>query len=380
MAAWRLAAAGHEVTALEQFRIDHDRGSSYGDSRIVRRVYHAQLYTEMMAEAYRLWDELMARSGVRDLFVRSGGIYFGPADHADVVAAEAALRASGVPYERLDAAECARRFPAVRLDAAEVALFEPSMGYARASRAVRAAVKLARGGGATVREETPVAAIESAPAGVRVRLATGEILMADWLLISSGPWSESLLKTLGVALPLTVTRQPYIHLTPLHDEDSFLPGVFPVWIDAAANTYGFPRLGDVPGVKIGIHDFGLASSPDCSIVSNTPGVTPVKSPPIDRTVHETDREAVRAYARRRFPALGTVTAYEKVCLYTVTPDQHFIIDSVPGMPRITLISACSGHGFKFTPLLGQIAADLVSESGALRDLSTFRLSRFAGNN
>src|SRR5205814_2508684 len=109
MATWRLAAAGHEVTALEQFRVDHDRGSSFGDSRIVRRVYPDALYTRMMAGAYDLWARLMAETGDDRLFVQCGGLFFGPADNKDVLAAEGALRAGGVAYELLDHRETMRR-------------------------------------------------------------------------------------------------------------------------------------------------------------------------------------------------------------------------------------------------------------------------------
>ncbi len=360
MAAWRLAKTGHDITVLEQFRVDHDRGSSYGDSRIVRRVYANPVYTRMMGHAYGLWDQLMEESGDPGLLVRCGGLFIGRDGPGDINDAEAALRDGGVPYERVDAAECARRFPAFRLDSNEAALFEPSMGYARASRAVRAAAKLAVGCGAVVREECAVRSIEPASDDVRVTLASGEQLRADRLILSLGPWAAPMLKTLGVELQVSVTRQAYAHLEPSRDPDIFTPGKFPTWIDAGINTYGFPRLGDVGGVKIGIHDYGVVSTPET----------------VDRSVSEADRAAVRGYADRRFPALGHQITYEKVCLYTVAPDNDFVIDEVPGSPRITFISACSGHGFKFAPLMGQIASDLVCGRPTVCDLSPFRLARF----
>lgn len=363
MTAWRLAAAGHKVTALEQFRIDHDRGSSYGDSRIVRRVYPDALYTRMMADAYALWAGLMRDSEDDSLFVQCGGLFFGQADNADLLDAEAALSSSDVPYERLDARECMRRFPAFRLDPEEAALYEPSMGYARASRAVRAAARLAVRSGADIREETPVIAIEDDSDGVRVVLATGERLEADRLVVSAGPWASPLLAPLGVHLPVTVTRQPYAHLEPAESPELFEPGRFPVWIDIAANAYGFPRMGDVPGVKIGSHDYGASTSPDV----------------VDRAVRDRDSATILDYSARRFPKLGRTLAYQKVCLYTVTPDNDFIIGALPGHERVVLISACSGHGFKFTPLLGEIAACLATDCHRKIDLTRFRLSRFDGN-
>jgi monomeric sarcosine oxidase len=359
MAAWRLAKAGQEVIALEQFRLDHDRGSSYGDSRIVRRVYPDALYTALMADAYTLWDELQTSMG-EELFHRVGGVFCGPADHPQVKAAQEALAASGVEYEVLHADACARRFPAFALRPDELAVYEPSMGYARASRCVLAAVQMARRYGAQIREETPVVGIEAAPDGVRVALGSGETVTADRLLLTAGAWTGPRLAELGARVPLVVTRQAYVHLRPARNEADFEAGRFPVWIDVQANTYGFPRLGDVPGVKIGLHDRGTVTTPET----------------VDREVREEDRDAARRYAARRFPWLSPDVVYEKICLYTNTPDEDFIVDAIPNLPGAFVISACSGHGFKFTPLLGQVAADLAADRPIIYDLSRFRLSRF----
>jgi monomeric sarcosine oxidase len=362
MAAWQLAAAGHQVTALEQFAIDHDRGSSYGESRIVRRVYPNRLYTRMMGQAYEMWDRLMAESGDDRLFVRCGGLFFGPTAHAEMIAAEDALRQNGVPYERLDATECRRRHPAFSLDPSESALFEPSMGYARASEAVRAAVLLARRAGAEVRESCTVSGIEPGAQGATVHLATGETLEADRVIISAGPWTAPMLRRLGVELPVTVTRQAYAHLLPDRDIETFEQGAFPVWIDVGANAYGFPLLGDVPGVKIGIHDYGAATSPES----------------VGRALDDADRGNILAYAKRRFQSLGSRISYEKVCLYTVAPDNDFVIDSIPGLPQMIFISACSGHGFKFVPLMGRIAAEYIEGRSETEELAPFRAARLAG--
>jgi sarcosine oxidase len=363
MAAWRLSHTEHEVIALEQFRLDHDRGSSYGDSRIVRNVYPDTLYTALMTDAYKLWDDLMEEAQDRQLFVQSGGIYCGPADDARVLAAQEALAASRVPYEVLLPAECAVKFPEFPLREEEVAVYEPSMGYARASHCVKTAAKIAQQRGAQIREATSVVGIEAGKDGfaARLTLASGETINADRLLLCVGSWAGPLLESLGVSVPFNVTRQPYVHLKVPENAPDFSPGHFPVWIDALANAYGFPQLGDAPGIKIGIHDHG-------------PTVTPEA---VEREITEADREAVRRYAAQRFTsAVGKEVTYEKVCLYTNTPDEDFIIDSIPGLDGVFVISACSGHGFKFTPLMGQIAADLLTDTPLPYDLSRFRLARF----
>jgi len=365
MAAWQLAQAGHEVLALEQFTLDHDLGSSYGDSRIVRRVYTDALYTALMADAYPLWDELQAPFPEEEMFRRAGGIFFGPADHPQVRAAQEALAASRVEYEVLAAAACARRFPAVVLQPEEVAVYEPSMGYARASRCVRAAATLARKYGAQIRAGTSVADIQAGPGGQGVQVTTqaGETLGADRLLLTTGPWAGPLLQRLGVTIPLTVTRQPYVHLMPDSHAAEFEVGRFPVWIDAVVEAYGFPRMGELPGVKIGLHRGGPVTTPET----------------VNRVAGQEDFAGPRLYAARRFPWLSPQVAYAKVCLYTKTPDEDFIVDTVPGLPDAFVLSGCSGHGFKFTPLLGRIGASLAAGMPVPYDLARFRLARFGAN-
>ena len=243
MAAWRLARYGAEVLLIEQFALDHDRGSSYGDSRIIRRVYPDGLYTELMAGAYPLWQELMTQANDDALFVQSGGLYFAPADHPDVRASIQALTQSDVPHEVLTPKECARKFPAFRLAENEVAISEPSMGYARASKCVRAASALAHDTG-KVRTlwDTKVTRIESGgkAGGVRLALDDGQTLYADALILCAGAWTNTLLKPFDVQIPLKVTRQVYFHLAPKEPDDpQFAPGAFPVWIDGGTLFYGF---------------------------------------------------------------------------------------------------------------------------------------------
>jgi monomeric sarcosine oxidase len=369
MAAWRVAEAGHEVTVLEQFKIDHDLGSSFGDSRIVRRVYSDRLYTGLMAESYDLWDELQRKwrnccpagpdSDQAELISRSGGLFFGPAGNPDVVAAEAALRTNHVPYEKLTAAQVGVRYPEFRLPPDTVALFEPSMGYARASNTINAAASLAQGCGAEFIEDKAAIHIESAVNGVRINTKGGDSYIGDRLLITAGAWTAKLLAELGIRAKMQVTRQVYLHLEQSGDASHFSPDRFPTWIDISTNMYGFPQIGKSEGVKIASHNRGILTDPDA----------------VSRTVCEDDKANIFRYAASHFVGLSDRVLYEKVCLYTNTPDEDFIIDEVPGMPEAFVISACSGHGFKFAPLIGQIGADLMLGNPHVRDLSRFRISR-----
>jgi glycine/D-amino acid oxidase-like deaminating enzyme len=235
------------------------------------------------------------------------------------------------------------------------------MGYARASRCVLAAARLARRHGAVIHESTPVTAIAATrDGGVQVTAANGATFDADRLVVCAGPWLGKLLAKVGVSIPIKVVRKVYVHLQPERNTEEFEVGRLPVWIDAVSWAYGFPRLGEVPGVKIAIHAGGQETSPDA----------------VERTLSGGDRAALLEYARERFPNLSDEVVYEKVCLYTVTPDDDFIIDCVPCLPGASVIGGTSGHGFKFGPLFGEIARVLVSGEAMPYDLTCFSLSRF----
>lgn len=352
-----LARAGHEVIVLEQFSVDHDRGSSYGQSRVIRRVYPDLFYTQLMEPAYRLWRELEEEAG-ETLLLETGGLFFGPATHPEMQAAERSLREAGVPFEVWDAKQTAARVPPLRLAADEVAISQSETGILRASRCVRANVRLARSHGASLRENTSVLGISPTPAGVRLHLSGGEALEADRVLLTLGPWTSALLADLG--LPLQVTRQTYLHLRPSEDEAAFRVGALPVWIDMSAYFYGFPEHDQVPGVKIALHQRGEPADPDR----------------VRRELDNDDRAVLREYARRRFVGLSEEITYEKVCLYTNTPDEDFILDRHPADPRLLFVGGLSGHGFKFTALLGQLAATLVTDGEVDVDVGRFSMARF----
>ena len=361
MAAWRLALAGHEVIALEQFAIDHDRGSSFGDSRIVRRVYADALYTALMGDAYRLWDELQSQFPGEELFTRSGGLFLGPAEHSLLESAEHSLAASGVNYEILDPATIAQRFPAFTLFPGERAIYEPEMGYARASGCVKAAVQLARKHGTDIRTGFEVVDVARTGTQFCVTSAHGETVFCDRLVITAGPWIGQFLSRWNVRPPLVVTRQAYVHFLPARNEAAFEVGQFPVWIDIATNAYGFPRLGSQSGIKIAFHALGEATTPES----------------VDRVPRDADRDRLWNYAHTRFPDLSDRVSYAKVCLYTNTPDEDFLVDWAPNLEGAVFIGGLSGHGFKFTPLLGEIAARMVTGKEVGYDLSRFRFGRLA---
>ena len=353
-----LAREGHTVTLVEQFSPDHDRGSSYGSSRIIRRTYTDGFYTRLMGEAYSLWDEL-EREAEEPLFSRTGGLFFGPEGNAEMAAIRRALGDHGVPFEELDPAACARRFPGFRLRTGEVGVLEPEAGFLRASACVRAQLRLAMARGAQVRAGVRVEALEPRAEDVALVLAGGEVLTFDRVVVCAGPWTARLLAAL-VPLPFTVTRQVYCHFEPSAPLETFGAERFPVWIDFGTNFYGFPHDGRLPGVKVALHEPGRPTDPDR----------------VDREIDESDREPLRRACAEHLPGLSPRVVFEKVCLYTMTPDQDFVVDRLPGAPRVTVIGGLSGHGFKFTVLLGRLAAWMATEQPLPWELSRFALARF----
>ncbi len=359
MTAWRLARAGHEVIGYDPYPAVHPHGSSHGESRVIRRIYPDPYYTRLMNDSYALWDELVKSVGNCDLIHYCGGLYFGPIGHPNVSAAIDAMQLARAPHAVLAARECRGRYPALRIQNGEIGLYDPEMGYARASECVVAARRLAETSGAVLHVGAPVTAIGSSRDG-NVRVHTVETEQAfDRVVITGGSWTNPLLANFGFALPLTVTRQVYANIGTEGSPGRHRERNFPVWIDAVSLYYGFPELAPGAGVKIAQH---------------VPGPT-TTSATVDRMITDEDREPIQAYACGRIEGLSEIVS-EGTCLYTNTPDEDFVIDRVPGEPNIIVATACSGHGFKFAPLVGDIAARLASNDEMPYDISRFGIARF----
>lgn len=361
-AARHLAKDGHDVTLFERFALDHDQGSSFGESRVIRKFYPDDLYTRMMGFAYGLWDDLQAESG-EDLFVRCGGLYYGRTDNADLGIAEKALISNQVRYERLTAAEACARFPAFRLRADEFALYQPDAGFLRASACVKAAARLAVKHGAALREHVIVRKIVKDGAGVRLETTAGDFGF-ERAIVTAGPWLGELFADLK--LPLRVSRQQYLYLKPKSkaDAQAFESSRCPVWLHEGSlvggEYYGFPSDGRVPGVKFAQHKIGPLVDPNA----------------VDRDFDPALKAEMLAYAAERMPGLSDEVTYSKTCLYTNTPETDFIVDAVPGLPGTFAVGGLSGHGYKFLVLLGRMAADLATGRTLPVDVSRFSFARF----
>jgi sarcosine oxidase len=354
-----LAKRGCRVLGIDKFAPGHDRGSSHGATRIIRLGYFEHpAYVPLLRAAYPLWRELAAKSGL-PLVNITGIVEIGAPDSALVAGTLRASRLHGLAHDVLDAAALMRRFPAFRVPSGYVGVFQPDGGFLRAESAIRAQLALARDCGAQLRIGEDVVAVDPRGAGVRV-VTPGGAVEAGCAIVAAGPWLKSVLP--GLPAPIRVTRQVLAWFAP-RDRALFAPDCFPVFLlqNADGIFYGFPDDG-TGGVKVAKHHHA------------DEGVDPDRC---DRDVSAADETIIRAVLAAHLPAADGWRLAATTCLYTVTPDGDFILDRLPGHQAIIVASPCSGHGFKFAPVIGEILADLAVSGSTPHDISRFALARFA---
>jgi sarcosine oxidase len=360
-AAWHLARRGHRVIGVEQFGPAHDRGSSHGASRMVRQAYYEDpRYVPLAVRAYHLWDELASLTG-RTTLVSTGGLMIGPADGAVVTGTLGSAEAWGLPHEVLDATDVAERFPTLRLGSGDLAVFEPGAGLVDPEATVAAHLDLATATGATILFDTTVTGWELDRSGVVVRTTSGAV-GADRLVVCAGPWTAKVLG--GLRVPLSVERQVQHWFAPSGDTGRFALGRHPVYLweyEPGAEFYGFPMLGDGRGAKAAFYHRGRTADPDH----------------LDRRVTEAEAGPLRDVLSDRIPDLAGRWVSGMACMYTMTPDRHFVVGAVDGTDgRVIVAAGFSGHGFKFVPAIGELLADLATELPPRSDCSLFDPDRF----
>ena len=354
-----LAGRGLRVLGLEQFGIPHGLGSSHGSSRLFRMAYFEHPdYVPLLRRARDLWRKWEEESG-QSLLSQIGGLYMGPPSSGLIAGSLAAARQHALPHEALDCAEIGARFPQFHLPDNYLALYEPQAGFVRPELAVAVAAGLALRDGADIHGHEPVTHWRADAHGVTVHTPQA-VYGAERLMFCGGPWSGRLVQELGVEL--AVTRQVMGWAWPRLPE-LFTPDKLPTWaIEQADGTfhYGVPMLPDVPGVKIARHGRGTPTDPDTVARQPLPG----------------DEDDFRPALRRFLPdADGPLTSL-RVCLYTNSPDGHFILDHHPAHPNVLLACGFSGHGFKFMPVIGEALADLAQWGATELPVGFLGLSRF----
>jgi sarcosine oxidase len=357
-ALYQLARRGVRVVGVERLVPGHDQGSSHGESRIIRLGYFEHpSYVPLLRRTYALWRELEAASGTKLLHI-TGIAEIGPPDGEVVAGTLAASRLHGLLHEVMDAAETMRRFPAFKIPPDHVGVFQPDGGFIAVEPAIAAMIAQSQAAGADIRTSTAALSVAQHGGGVRVQTTQGDI-DARSAVIAAGPWIKTLLP--DVPAPLRITRQVMGWFQPL-DPAPFAAGRFPVFLLESRHGvhYGFPPFAS-GAIKVARHHHADET------------VDPDR---FGRAVSAADEALIRAALAGHIPAANGALAAAKTCLYTVTPDRDFLIDRLPGARNIIVASPCSGHGFKFAPVVGEILADLATGGGIGHDISRFRFGRF----
>ena len=360
-AAYHLSKRGQRVLGLERFQIGHGQGSSHGETRIIRMAYfEGSTYVPIVRRAYQLWDDLSRTAGM-PLIHRTGSLEMSEPGYDFVDRSRASCLDHELPHAMLDAADAMRRFPAFRLAPGTRAIFQPDGGYVLCEAAIDVHIALAKSHGAEVHTGETVREFRStADGGVDVVTDRGRY-SAGQLVLTAGPWMRQLVPSLHEQL---ATFKQTIGWFPPARAELFQPAAFPVFIHFSddGEFYGLP-MHSARGLKVGGPHFARE---------------PIDPDVPDRIPSPRQLQALQTFVERRLPDASGQAQSPTGCIYTKTPDENFIIDRLPGAPAVVMVSACSGHGYKFAPVIGEIVAQLVVDGRTTHAIEQFSLARFDG--
>lgn len=359
----QLAGRGARVLGLERFDVAHDRGSSHGHTRAIRLAYFEHPdYVPLLRRAFEAWRELDGRAP-RPLYHETGILEAGPEGGELVEGVLASAREHGLEVEPLDSAALAARFPGLRLGAGMRALFEPVAGYLHVEECIGAMADEARERGAELRTHTTVLDWQAQGDGFVVR-GEHESWRCASLILSQGAWAaEALRERAGPELELEVRRKVQLWYATRDERTTRRAGFVPFAIEMPDGRvfYGFPEL-DERGLKVAEHTGGEALTDPMDL---------------ERALLPSDREPVEEFLRSSLPGVTLDCLAHAACMYTQSPDGHFVVDRHPAHPRVAYAAGLSGHGFKFAPVLGEALADLCLEGGSALPIGFLSASRFA---
>ncbi len=353
-----LARSGAHVVGFDRLDPPHTMGSTHGHTRIIREAYYEHpLYVPLVRRAYELWAELEREAG-EALLVQTGGVMAGPEDGALFAGALESARTHSIDHEILSSLELKERYPAFAPREDWVALVEKRAGFLKPERCVSAMLARAKRDGAELRTGERVMGWLRDGGAIRIRTDKSSVTV-DRLVVAAGAWLPSLFESLGVHLPLEIERQLSHWFRPHEDKGYFTPADCPIalWDMPGGDVFAtFPNDGH--GIKCGMHHAGAATTPDA----------------VNRTVSAAENAAARELLEQVMPGAGGEVVESRVCLYTNTPDHHFVMDWADD--RVLVVSPCSGHGFKFAISIGEIVGQLATGERSWLDLSPFSLKRF----
>lgn len=359
-ALWRLASRGASVVGFERFEPGHELGSSHGATRIFRAAYFEDAqYVPLLLAALQWWRRLELESA-RELLTQIGGLMIGPPEGALISGALRSVHKHQLPHRVLHRSAMAKHYPQHKLAATDVVVLDELAGVLFPEESIGAATALAKDRGAVVHFQAAVERIEPDLAHVDVVMGSDRIRVRH-AVVCAGPWVDDLISLPGCEFEIERQMITWFRGS---SPDLFAPSRFPVFVRELADGrigFGIPDMGDGL-VKVGIHHgAGDIGRPDST----------------DRSVHPRDCAMTESYVASTIDGLLPNVAKATVCLYTNSPDEHFVVGQLPGAPNVTIVSPCSGHGFKFAPLIGEIAADLALQGGTDYEIGIFSPDRFA---
>ncbi len=362
-AACDLAREGASVALVDQSAMPNPRAASVDHSKVFRFAYPDPLYVKLAVDALKRWREIESETATR-LLTQTGALLIGKREPSFETECYEALRSLGLESEKLDSRQASARFPQFNRSAFAFGVYDPSGAILHAETAVRVLIDLARQRGVEIVEDERVIEVKQA-AGSRVSIVTdsGCEIECERAMIASGPWSRKLLPFLEDKL--TTTRQELVYFEPRPEQSnssylSFEPNRFPIFLELESGFYGFP-IHHAGAMKIANHHKGAEVDPDSA----------------EEEVGEDFIERCRAFFSEFIPGLADARVREaRVCVYNNTPDDDFIIDWQPELDGVLVVTGFSGHGFKFGPTIGRIAAELLMTGRTSFDIDRFRLTRF----
>ncbi|XP_012679509.1 peroxisomal sarcosine oxidase [Clupea harengus] len=359
--AYYLAKNNKKTLLLEQFVLPHSRGSSHGQTRIIRKAYEQDFYVRMMEECYTLWAELEREADVK-LYRRTGLLLLGPENGRGFPIVKDTLQRNKVPIVVLKREEFSQHIPNFNLSSGDGALVDTTAGVLYADKALVAIRRLFKSHGGVIKDGEKVIGITPGPV-VTVTTASGAY-QAKKLVITAGPWANTLLSHTGLELPLQVTKLNVCYWQEKVPGSYDIRNRFPCFVQVESlesehHIYGLPS-NEYPGLMKVCYHIGKDTDPDGR----------------DRQTNQDDIEILKRYITRCMPGLVPVPAVVESCLYTITPDTDFVLDRHPTYSNIVIGAGFSGHGFKFGPVIGKILYELSTEQVPSHDLAPFKISRF----